>query len=61
MSQLSPYWELMFLLLNGAFFNMKDLRIDVLCISMQSNLKNSPPIACNQKSYKITKNGVEFL
>ena len=55
MSQLRPYWELIFLLLNRAFFHMKDMHIDICCISMQSNLKNLPPIACNQISCRIMK------
>ena len=55
MSHLSPYWELTFLIFNGAFLNMKALHIDVSCISMQSNSKNSPPIASNQISYRIMK------
>ena len=38
-----------------------DVHIDVPCISMQSNLKNSPPIACNKISCKIMKIDFKYL
>ena len=39
---------------------MKDVYIDVPCISMQSNFKKSSPIACNQIYCKIMKIDFEY-
>ena len=55
MLQLRPSWEFIFLLLNGMFFNMKDVHTNVNYISMQLNEKNSSPIVFYKILYKTMK------
>jgi hypothetical protein len=54
-----PHFEsswILFLLLKGVFFEMKDVHMDVSYISMQSNFKNSSPKLLDQFLHKTTKN-----
>jgi len=46
---------MIFLLLKGVFFNMKDVHMDVPYISMHSNFKNSSPIVFMKILSKTTK------